>query len=381
MKAFSLKYMFVFALISAAMLSCDDIVTYNDGYDNGLSSNGAPKITKVSKIDSRDSEITGGNLAQMVIIQGENLSDVKSIKFNDVEVNLKDAYVKAKEIVVPVPRVIPSAINDKLVVTTVRGEASIDFKVSIPPVTVTGLYNEFVAAGDTLEIMGSNFDLYMVDKQNGKVTLGGAPVEITEATETLIKVKIPANAAPDSKVSITSPKVTTPLELLWRHSGLVMLNFNNLGDNGIWSGSEYVTDGSKTGDPKPLIAQTKFSRIAFKRDAWSWNNVFGGGLNINDADIIAHPENYLFKFEINTKSAKPLSIGNIIFRLNGGWLAWNPAVGISFNTYNEWKTVTFNLKDISNPLSNGWNSFEIIYQPTASLDCDFSFANLRIVHK
>jgi hypothetical protein len=383
MKTLKIKYLIFFVVASLMMQACDDkVVTYNDGYDNGLTSTGQPQISKVSPITSRDETITGGDLAQMIIIQGSNLSGVDSIKFNDVKVDLKEAYIKAKEIVLPIPRVIPGTVTDKLYIYTKLGSTTFDFKVSIPSVSVTGLYNEFCAAGDTAKIIGSNFDLYEIDTIKGAVTLGGTPVKIVEATASMLRVAIPANATPDSKIAISSPKLTTPIELLWRHTGLLMLNFNNLSDNGIWAGQGYITDGTKSGDPIPLTGLGKFAHIVLTSDAWGWNSLFGGGLNISDADVIANPQNYLFKFEINTKTAKPLAVGNIVFRLNGGWLAWNPAVGVSFNTYDQWKTVSFELTSISAlPLTNGWNSFEIIYQPTSAMSCDFSYANLRIVHK
>jgi hypothetical protein len=386
MKTFSIKYLLFFVLISAMMMSCDDIVTYNDGYDNGLTSTGAPKIAKISPIDARESSITEGALAQMIVIQGENLSGVKSITINDVEVDLKEAYIKAKEIVLPIPRILPTAVNNKLVVTTQKGVASVDFTVMIPDLKLDGLYNDFVNPGDTARIEGDFFDLYKVDKANGSITLGGNKIDIIDATGSEIRVKIPDNAVPGSKIVISSPLVKTPLELKWRDTGIQLLNYSDLGGyNWIWAGANLITSGSNAGDPKPLIGYPSYTRVVRSNvAAWDWFNVFGGNTAVNDADVVAHPENYWLKFEINTKSASPLAIGNMIFQLNGGQYSWNPAAGgISFNTYDKWKTVKLDLKTImgDKTIENGRNPFNIIFQNTALFSCDFSLVNFRIVHK
>ena len=38
----------MFAAATATLVSCQDIVTYNDGYDDGMTSNGAPSIRHLS---------------------------------------------------------------------------------------------------------------------------------------------------------------------------------------------------------------------------------------------------------------------------------------------------------------------------------------------
>ncbi|WP_320051898.1 glycan-binding surface protein [uncultured Acetobacteroides sp.] len=386
MKKLHIKYLLFFALISAMMMSCDDIVTYNDGYDNGLTSTGAPTIAKISPVNSRESSITEGALAQMIVIQGENLSGVKSITINDVEVDLTEAYIKAKEIVLPIPRVLPTTVNNKLVVTTQKGVVSVDFKVVIPDLKLDGLYNDFVNPGDTARIEGDFFDLYKVDKANGSVTLGGNKIDIIDATGSEIRVKIPDNAVPGSKIVISSPLVKTPLELKWRDTGIQLLNYADLGGyNWIWAGANLITSGSNAGDPKPLIGYPSYSRVVRSNvAAWDWFVIFGGNTAVNDADVVAHPENYWFKFEINTKSSSPLAIGNMIFQLNGGQYSWNPAAGgISFNTYEKWRTVKLDLKTFmgDKTIENGRNPFNIIFLNTALFSCDLSLVNFRIVHK
>lgn len=86
------KYMYMLFMVSLAMASCNDIVTYDDNYDDGMTSTGIPVINAI--YDSEDTECTtpldNAVFEQMIIITGNNLSQVKKIMFNDVEVKLSE---------------------------------------------------------------------------------------------------------------------------------------------------------------------------------------------------------------------------------------------------------------------------------------------------
>ena len=88
MDKIKIKYLCMSFMVSFAMTSCDDIVTYDDNYDDGMTSTGAPVINAI--YDSEDTEYTtpleSAVFEQMLVIAGNNLAQVKKIMFNDVEV-------------------------------------------------------------------------------------------------------------------------------------------------------------------------------------------------------------------------------------------------------------------------------------------------------
>jgi len=377
-----MKKTLIFQLILPVILffgiitSCEDIVDYNDHYDDGLTSTGAPVIGKITAVTDSTRHLSEATLDEMISVYGSNLSQVTSIRFNDVEADLSTVYAVNSRIVLPVPRQFPTNVDNTLTVTTKLGSATVPFVVTIPALVVEGLYNEFATAGDTVSVSGKNFDLYDIDTENGIVELNGQQLTILEASATSISFKIPDSTPDNSILQISSQNVPEPVAVGFRNWGYRILYYDTQ-NGGMWSGADFLTDGSHPGDPKPLTGVDQFSRIVGSFGAWSWNVPFGGGFNLDDADIVANPQNYYVKYEITTKSNKSLSIGNLIF----GNYTWNPGEGgIAFNTYGKWKTMAIELTDFMSPVS-GWNGYSIVFQLSADVDVDFSFCNLRIVKK
>lgn len=370
-------------LLGVAMASCQDIVDFNDGYDDGLTSTGAPVIEKITTVSKEDSTIVGADMAQMISIYGKNLSGVKSMMFNDVEVDVKTIYAINSRIVLPVPRVLPQNVDNKLTLTTQLGTTIVDFSVVIPDLIVEGLYNEFSKPGDTVEIIGNNFDLYDVTDELGVVELNGQVLPIIAADATTVSVQIPEGTPDNSKLKLSSPRVSDPIGIDFRNKGYTMLYYNEE-DGGMWSGDAFLTDGTKSGDPQSLYGVPQFSRVVGSFGQWSWNVPFGGGFNLYDLDIVKNPQDYEVRFEFLTSISKSLSFGNILV----GDYSWNPgAGGLAFNTYGQWKTMSFELKDVFKSTDTtpkpveGWNGYTFVYQPSDVANVDFSFCNLRIVKK
>jgi hypothetical protein len=143
---------------------------------------GTPGISSVSGPTNRTAAITSGSLADWVIIQGSNFCSVNSVSFNDVSADLKDAYITANEITLRVPRVVPKNVTNTITVTTPGGTAQTNYTVAVPTLSVTGMANEYVAAGQRGAIVGSNFDLYEVTPTKGKVLWNGTPLAITRCS-------------------------------------------------------------------------------------------------------------------------------------------------------------------------------------------------------
>lgn len=384
MKKINIKQWIFLLLISLAVASCQSIEDINDGWNADETSTGAPEITQITTLEKSDSAIAAGSFAQMIAIHGQNLSGVKSIYFNDVAVDLSTVYAKASRIVLPIPRVLPGTVNNKMEITTSQGKVSYDFTVSVPDLVIKGLYNEYIHPGDTAEIVGDFFDLYKLTPDDGVVHFGNQELPIISATDKSIFFKVPENAANDQVIKLSSnyANLTTPVSIpgKYRETGFKLIDFENPSSyNGIWSGADRITDGTKAGDPKPLNG--KYCRLKGSFGAWSWNTYFGGGVNINDQDLIDNKSQYKLEFEINTNPQVPMNMGNLVYQVLDGWFVWNPAEGIAFNTYGKWKTVSFDMTTIGGNPKWGWNSVGLTFQPTDATTVDVSFANFRIVKK
>lgn len=370
----------IYALLAIALCcaSCSDVVNYNDGYDDQLTSYGPPSITKISKAGDLESAITEGALTDMIVLQGDNLAGVQSIKINDVEVDLSTVYAVRTQITLPIPRMVPDNVNNLVTVVTEKGTTTFPLTVTIPDLKVEGFYNEFAQAGDTVQIMGKYLDLYELSVENGVFSVGGTSITPLRTSADTIVFIMPTGTPDGSVFSMSSPKVATPITAKFREAGTSILDIESM------SGG-YVTDGKASGDPKPLIG--KFFRIKGQLSAWSWNSIFWSGFNLPDIDVKNNPQNYYVKFEINTKSSASISSGNIIIGGNRQDNRWNPGADGALNTYGKWRTIRLELTDLFHDNTNGTylvegnNDFTSTYQPDAEVNADFSICNYRIVKK
>lgn len=107
-----------------------DIVDHPDGDD--FSSDGAPKIEKITPADQLETSITQGEMGQWLAIQGDNLAQVKAILFNDVNVDLKKIYAVRRRINVAIPAEAPTKLTNTITVQTEQGEVTYPFTILFP---------------------------------------------------------------------------------------------------------------------------------------------------------------------------------------------------------------------------------------------------------
>lgn len=391
MKLVNMRIVGLTLLIGLVFASCQDIVTYNDGYNDGTASTGVPKILAIYDVGDTAciTPLSEGSLEEMLHITGSNLSGVKKVMFNDVEVPLSGIYAKAENAYLQIPRVIPGEVTNKLVYTTELGEITYDFAVNTPELEVDGLYNEFALPGDTVEVNGNYFDLYGFTTDNSgaaTITLNNENVTIDSLTSEYMSIIIPKNAPDNAIISfnyIAPGDVQTTKNIPYRQvQTLIWPDLANYSQYGIWGGSGYITDGAATGEPTPLYGS--YVRVKGSFSAWSWNNLPCGGFNFSNEDAANNQSDYYFKFEVNSASSSPFysSTAGYIFQLNGGWYVWNPSSDISFNTYGKWQTIEIPLSNVATAgLSTGWTNFYFILQPSADWSLEHNFTNFRIEKK
>lgn len=361
------KYIFLILSIIGVFLSCsDDQVGF------------VPmSVTKVSTVLDREQEIQQAELAQYIIVQGEGLSAVSSILVNDISVNMDEVYIKDNELTFPIPRVIPSEVNNLITLLSPQGTITVPLTVHIPKLVVNGMFNEFTPAGEIMKIVGDFFDLYEINTESGKLFWGDQEMQIIRALQDTLYFKLPDDAKPGTKIKIISPiagEITVPGK--YRETGNMLCDYDPFSG---WGGGQYVSNGP---EPAPITGQYshfKLSASDAADDEWSATvAIIQKGVEYWD-DIKQNPDNYVLKFEVNTLI--PLTKRKINFFFQQLSYSWEPFIkGLPFDTKKEWCTISINLSDVWKGEVPAGSDFQVMGNSYAE-NTDICFDNFRIVPK
>ena len=381
----TLNRILIGTVLLATLFSCQDVVTYNDGYDDGMNSFGAPDVQGIYSPDDTDLQVplTKGGFGEMIVLVGENLSNVTKITFNNMEVDLSEVYATSKKACFPLPGDMPEEITNKLYYETERGNTTCEFKLDVPVMEINGLYNEFALPGTSLQIKGKYFELYGFGKNSSSVIkFGDTELEIESVTDQVITAKLPGDI-PDNSMIVVEWNGTEghcSYQLPYRQTDNLVWDLANPSDYGIWGGKDFITDGSNTGDPVALAGS--FFRVKGTYKAWSYTGLPSGSI-ILDEEVAANPSDYLFKFEVNSASDYPFyditsKTGGYLIKLNGGNYQWKYSLDENMNTFGEWYTVTLELENVATAgLVSGKIALTLAMQPNVEWNVDHSFANIR----
>ena len=408
----NIKNISLSAMAILAFASCSDVVDYS--VPDRTSNSGAPAISQIYDVQDTGyvAPLNGGVLNQMIHIKGQNLANAKKIRFNDVDVDVRQVYATTDEAWVKIPRVIPGVQNDILLYETDKGTTEINFPVSIPSVEIEGLKNEFTLQGNQVQITSDYMDLYgfndTTETSPAKVYIENVDagyrkeIHCDSCSEKFTSIVIPEDCPDNSLIHFSWHEISgdKTITLPYRMTDQLMFgNFN--GDLGWWNdwGKGLVTDGTNSGDPESL--GFGFLRVKGTYDAWSWNST-GFGCNWKWLDASAHPENYVLKFEVATNSSNPFNnYGdngasgsknggyNLTLQAGGeGRCQFDPvSMGIN-NTYGKWVTVSIPLTDVlkGGSLPTAEDQFialEFVMQPNTAdaWNVDHCFGQFRIEPK
>lgn len=405
MKTSILKYLSITFLMAIFFISCDDIVTYDDEFVDETVSNGPPVITRISPVEDQDQDTTQGSFNQMIVIHGQNLSQVKSILFNDQSVDLDEIYAISSKIVLSIPGTVPDEITNKIVVTTEKGSAEFPFKVAFPDLIIRGFDFDFGKAGETVVLKGENLLLYDLTPENGEIKMNGQSATILSASENEVTLKIPEGITDNAIVTVSSNRIKNvlgeePIEFIYRDRGF---SITDMGPDYMTNGStiNFATDGTQEGDPEPLFPGTCFSRIKGTVNGYSTNILiynYPFDAPSSDpifADMRANPGNYEIKYEILVKSDFPITAPGDRIRmiLNGARATndkeWIPALsGVAYHTNDQWVTIAsdfayYKTASGGSPLFETGNKFIFAYIHGAGTvaPTDLSITNFRIAKK
>lgn len=353
-------------LVTFAVISCKK---------DKESAPGVPVITRVAQPLELSANLKEGNLNDWLIIYGMNLSTAQQVTFNNEVVERNDFYAVDSMISVKIPRRIPSAVNNKIEVTTKGGVASYDFTINIPVLALQGMYNEYTAIGDTLVLVGKNFDLYDVNETDGEVTFAGnVKAPIVEASADAIKVVVPPGAQV-GKVTINSPKLSAPLSTdgYFRDDRNLFFPLTPYPDDEIYGG------WMASSGPVPAPINGNYYHVVQNWDAnYQWLTLFSVPRHLG---VVGATDNYVLKFEVN--ALKPIRNMQATFYLDYGpayqWKPFEETGTGSFTTNGKWKTVTIPMKQLKNPIEDRAYVWQITFDGHGPDDYDVSFCNFRIV--
>lgn len=404
MKINILKGVFSVFCILLLMTSCEDIVDHDDNYDDGTISYGAPVITGIAKIDNSIQDLDIVDFGQMVRIKGENLSNVKSLTFNDREANLKEIYALANEIVVAVPYAVPEEISNTITLITEKGRTTYPVKIAFPDLIINGVSLEFGKSGEVVDIFGKSFELYDLTPENGDVRINGKTVTIVDVTNDRLSIMVPDGVTDNSELTLSSDRIVNllgaePIKIPFHG---ILKRLLDMGSVYLTNSatSPFATDGTKEGDPLPLIEGHNYSRFSMMPGTNSNTLVVRHSYFDISPELLAemkqNPTEYEFKYEVFVNESLPIS--NTRAQI-GLWVGqrpsdynvkeWKPAEsGVAFHTNDKWQTISVGIKTFMSP-----NNTEVMFQesnnlfilsyvnPGMGVQTDISFANFRIAKK
>ncbi len=323
------------AILIISVVSCKD--------DEDLPN--PPTFSKVTTIKEMGTSITNGNMGDWIAIQGANLDQVDSILFNDVTVPMKDAYYEKNVLYTQVPVKLPKTVNNKITIKTRGGDTSFDFKVNIPNLQLTSMFNEYTLPGDTIKIYGKFITLYEVDKSNTVVSFGGKETPVIKATDTYITAKVPMDVQPNVRVKAINKKYSVEAVCAgyYQDKHNVITTFDSDYPYTSSTAQQWVGEW-KT--PKPTSG--KYLRFEVDQATYpnglGWFYIFESSMNYS-LDMMQHPDKYTLKFELNMN----LPIKTTQFFIYYYWaVAPTPIGGNYFTVQNlgTWQTVNIPLEKI-----------------------------------
>ena len=186
---------------AATVMSCSDVVDYNDGYTpaDERANNGAPVITAVYDITDTEYQtpLTEAERGQVLCIVGENLNNLQSLVFNTVEADLSQTYTASTKAIVRVPEEYSRLGENTIVYTTDKGTAVYSFAIALPDAEFYGLVNEFAAPGTQAVVTGKNLQYY-----DFTLTLNGEELPLS-LDDTELSFTVPEGTADNSKFVVS----------------------------------------------------------------------------------------------------------------------------------------------------------------------------------
>ena len=372
--------------LSAGFASC------SDQPDKYTTTDGTPTISYVRPIDvaSKDSLLTTASMGDAICIVGSNLRSVTQINFNDQSAVLNTSFMTDNTIIVNVPKTLPESVTDKIYfITASQDTVTYQFSVSIPAPTITGMSNEWAAAGELVNITGDYFLTYEDGDESHKLSVRVGddyviPYEKLSISKNTIAFNMPEDMPEHKNIYITTKYGTTKAPFQYKDNRGMLFDFDTpnaltgtvLGNHG-WHDAVIRQDATSLKGNYVMLGNTKMDaagswndqNFAFEYWAGTWNNDFSGsGPKLCDIADFSDWNNKSIKFEMCIPSANPwmaapmqvIFAGTdkvVYFNANNTFFCKQNTLGRalytpwkdtgSYDTSDQWQTVTIPLKDFT----------------------------------
>lgn len=372
------EYAALVMLSSVSLIGCYDVVNMDDGWNPDMGADGAPVVRKITASSDTSTAISVASLNQSIAVFGDNLSKVTEVYVNDISLDLSQVYAKRHRLELIIPRQLPGKVTNTLTIKTRLGGVDAPLTVTLPDLVIRGFSNEFASDGDTVQVIGSDFDLYKIDTVDAVVKFNDREIRIFDCNAEKFSVQIPEGTSVDetSYLSISTPELNSPVKIPFREKGIPILsNDENTWRNGWWAtGIRQVVDGV---EPAAPLFKWYVTLKKTYTGAWQYDNIMitHFWLDDNAADLLANPENYYVKMEllnpVETPMARYVKIGNSDLEGEGLMYDWDPAAtnnGVSLNTMGKWQTISLEVTDVFPGKNGNKTSLKIAQQPYVNYD-------------
>ena len=363
------------SLLGAATIG---LTSCKDQPDEYKSTTGSPEIQYVRLPESADSVITKSYLQTTICLVGKNLRSIRKMLFNDQQAVLNTSFITDNTLLVDIPKNIPSAVTDKIYMINGDGDTTTyDFHVIVPPPTVSEMSCEYAAAGENVTITGDYFiqDPYkplQVKFNDGEL----AVTKIKSINKNSITFTVPSGAQP-GRVYVETVYGKSKSQFVYKDTRNILFDFDG-SHGGLTSGHGWrpgrIRTGGIDGSYLYLGGATMLGKVGATWDEDDfgmnyWPEPSAGYPELSSISSFANMldtceiNDMALKFECRVPETSPWSASalQLIFTGNqdvtsltannqyynstdiarGLWLPWQ-STG-SFNTGNEWITVTIPL--------------------------------------
>ena len=381
----------VLTLASAALLAGSVSCEKHDYPDRFRATEGLPTIHYVKQADA-DVFVTQAYMSDVLCIVGENLKSVHNLFFNDQEAILNTSFITDNTLIVTVPSTQAVDKTDKIYFYNKDGESTTyDFKVLPPAPKVSTMSNEWAAAGQKAYITGK----YFMDVES--ISFNGTELKNYTVTSTdRIDFTVPEGLSA-GPITVTTASGSATSAFWYKDNRGMMFDFDTpnsvtgivLDKNG-WNSHNCTTDDTAlsgnffqlgdgsmtiTGDNSTWNEDMGF--VYWPGDTWGDIEYFESHPKLDDVADFSGWSSKALKFEIYVPASSPWKGGNMqicfagIDKVTGAGAAvdvnGNTCAGAnnsyfsgednpraiyspwassgSFDTGNEWLTVTIPLTD------------------------------------
>jgi hypothetical protein len=337
---------------------------------------GTPRITNIrtTNPDASNVKLDDGNMGQMVVIQGENLASTQRVIFNNVEAFVNPAYVTNTNIILRIPNDFPTEINDRILLVTLGGEATYNFKVNIPAPAPVDFPLEWVNEGDVLVIRGAYFyNIESIEFPGGVTTTA-----FTVVNPQRIEVVVPADVL-QGPVKVRGVAGTGTTKAWFRDKRYMLIDYGEYWN--CWGGEGHVVDAKNIPanvPVKPINGNFLYVKKDYVADSWWIQETVAA--YCQNVSVPAPKSNWAFTFEMWVGEKWDKNWFEIIFTSGSyDWHGYEKLGGAAKSLERTgWMTVKIPLADIPNLTGDSFKLDRFgSFKAQKAMKAEFAFDNFR----